>query len=78
MAGLLTVLAVRALEARGAGTELRGSLSATPTLEKNARTTGREEEEDDSHTHHGMGKHPIPGDVPTAPENNWIVITNRH
>lgn len=71
MAGLLTVLAVRALEARGAVTELRGSLSATPTIETNAITTGscKEEEEDDSHTHHRKGKHPTTGDIPIAPEN---------
>lgn len=71
MAGLLTVLAVRALEARGAVTELRGSLSATPTIETNAVTTGlcKEEEEDDSHTHHQKGKHPTTGDMPTAPED---------
>lgn len=71
MAGLLTVLAVRALEARGAVTELRGSLSATATIETNTVTTGscKEEEEDESHTHHRKGKHPTTGDIPTAPEN---------
>lgn len=43
------MLAVRALEARGAVTELQGSLLATPTIEANSATTGgcKEEDEDD-------------------------------
>lgn len=59
------MLALRALKARGAVTELRGSLLATPTIETNVTTGGcKEEEEDESNSHHQKGKHAIPVTCP--------------